>query len=167
MINDYDVDPDGFNAEIQDNKDMIALQNLSYEKLLDFAARTMTERDYAERLYGMAQQDVDAIKDLLRQSTSWDHAKELMLKSFEQGGERQKSKTGSHAVSFRSDQQLKPSWMDHVRSCVKRGIRISCIVDLLNEPGYDPNIVSVAQSTLKAWAKEASPSIKFKPGRPK
>lgn len=167
MINDYDVDPDGFNAEIQENKDMLVLQNLSYEKLLDFAARMVTERDYAEGLYEMSQNDVDTIRAELLASCSAPQAKKLIVDAFDRGRKQQKSEAGAHAVSFRTDQKLKQPWMDHVQSCVERGIAINNINDLLNEPGYDANIATIGASTLKAWAKEASPAIKFKSGRPK
>lgn len=167
MIKYYDVDPDGFNAEIQENKDMLVLQNLSYERLLDFAARMVTERDYAEGLCETAWHDVDALQDLLRQGVSWSQVKELMLQALDRDREQQRSKTGLHAVSFRADQQLKKAWMSHVQSCVDRGIPINNIHDLLNEPGYDSDIASIGARTLKDWAKEASPAIKFKPGRPK
>ena len=77
------------------------------------------------------------------------------------------SAAGKHAVSFRPDQQLKPYWVNHVIACADRGVTINHIGDLLNEPGYDPQIANIAPATLKAWAKEAVPGLKFKSGRPK
>jgi hypothetical protein len=78
-----------------------------------------------------------------------------------------KSDSGKRAVSFRGDQVMKPQWQSHVKTCVERGVTVNNIGDLLNEPGYDPKISSIAPATLKSWAKEAAPGLKFKAGRPK
>lgn len=75
------------------------------------------------------------------------------------------SEIGKRAVSQRSDQLLKPGWIEHCQSAVKSEAEINRLEDLLNIPGYDPLITKISERSLKDWAREAG--IKFRPGRPK
>jgi hypothetical protein len=72
----------------------------------------------------------------------------------------------AHAVSHREDQVLKPDWQEHVRRCVAQCLPIRNINDLLGYPGYPPVLTKTPSMTLKKWAKEACPELKFKAGRP-
>ncbi len=96
-----------------------------------------------------------------------DEAEDHMRKAFSFGKKEQVKATAKHAVSHREDQILKLDWMKHVKSCVANGCKINNINDLLDIPGYDPRLSTVQAVTLKAWAKEAVPSLKFKAGRPR
>lgn len=78
-----------------------------------------------------------------------------------------KSEAGQHAVNHRPDQLLRGPWQDHVKACVARGDVIRNVGDLLSFEGYPPECSGVAPATLKKWAKEAVPDLKFKAGRPK
>lgn len=167
MINDYDVDPDGFDAEKGDNKQRIIALELSYEQLIDFAAQMMTERDYAEGLYYIECDDSYRLRDEVHDRVTKEQHKGQMNVAFRLGKQHQITSAAKHAVNSREDQQLKPGWMEHVKCCIKRGLVISNIGDLLNESGYDPLLANVTPATLKKWAKEAVPSLEFKPGRPK
>lgn len=157
--------------------------NLSYENLLHVAAVLMISgreqneiieslledqrgAELAMSLFSKKVKDCSAgaeiaMLEMLAESKN-DVAKGLLA-----GISLQKKAAGKRAVRFRSDQVLKPLWVKHVRACIERGVTINNVGDLLNEPGYAPQIASIAKLTLKAWAKEAVPSLKFKPGRPK
>ena len=78
-----------------------------------------------------------------------------------------KSEAGKHAVSYRKDQQLEQPWKDHVKACMDRGDVIRNINDLLEIKGYPPGCARVTPKTLKRWAREAVPGLKFKAGRTK
>lgn len=51
MIDKYEIDPDGFNAEVNEHVEMLRAQDLPYEQLLMVAARAMTEAKYNEGVY--------------------------------------------------------------------------------------------------------------------
>ncbi len=78
-----------------------------------------------------------------------------------------RTEAAKHALSFRGDQKQKSSWQQHVQCCVEGGREISNICDLLNIEGYEPSLAHIPHTTLKKWAKEVVPALKFKAGRPK
>lgn len=78
-----------------------------------------------------------------------------------------RTEAAKHALSFRGDQKQKSSWQNHVQRCVTGGREISNICDLLNIEGYEPSLAHIPHITLKKWAKEVVPDLKFKAGRPK
>lgn len=75
------------------------------------------------------------------------------------------SEMGRRAVASRTDQKLKPGWIEHCETVKKNNIAVSTLDDLLSVSGYNPGVLNVTPRTLKAWAKEAG--ISFKAGRPK
>lgn len=75
-----------------------------------------------------------------------------------------KSEIGKHAVSHRSDQILKPEWLEHCRRVKESGKEVRMIYDLLNDYPAE-NIKRIGLPTLKKWAREEG--FLFFPGRPK
>lgn len=69
------------------------------------------------------------------------------------------------AVSYRQDQQLKPGWIEHCKRLIEEGVAIARLGDILDAPGYDPNLAKIQPATLRRWAREAG--VRFKVGRPK
>jgi hypothetical protein len=76
-----------------------------------------------------------------------------------------RSEIGLFTVSHRSDQRLKPYWLDHCKTALASGVEISTVNDLLNLEGYDPSLARISGQTLRKWAREAG--VLFKAGRPK
>jgi len=165
MIDDFEIDQDGFNSEIEENKKSIAEKNLSYEMLLDFAARMTTERDYAEGLYKMEKVENDWQRGILMSSLTREEAADHAKQAFAIGKNKQKTETGKHAVSHREDQLLKSDWINHCSHVLSSGKNIRTLDDLLNTSGYPPAIAKILPRTLKTWAKEAG--IVFYGGRPR
>jgi hypothetical protein len=75
------------------------------------------------------------------------------------------SKRAKSAVSNRSDQILKPGWLEHCKKVLDSGIAIKTLNDLLSVEGYDPAVTKITPLTLRTWA--GSVGIEFKAGRPK
>ncbi len=71
----------------------------------------------------------------------------------------------AHALAHRTDQMLKPGWLDHCRSVIQSGKAISQLADLLDVEGYDSCVTRLQPRTLKKWAREVG--VTFKPGRRK
>lgn len=78
-----------------------------------------------------------------------------------------KKASSKNAVSQRSDQLLKPNWVEHVKNCVAHGYTIHTLNDLLEIEGYDHNCSKITRTTLKSWAKEAVPNLIFRAGAPR
>lgn len=166
MISDFDIDWDGFQLEIDECQETLIEKHMTYEDLLSFSAQMMAERNYAEVLYGMACADMDSIKMELMNMVPDEVFKNKIKLAFEIGQVNQKTATGKHAVSYREDQLLKANWQQHVIACITKGMAINNLNDLLDVPGYSEKASRVQAVTLKAWAKEAAPSLIFKAGRP-
>ena len=76
-----------------------------------------------------------------------------------------RSRIGKEAVSHRRDMQLKALWHKHCQHALDSGETIRTLGDLLDLPGYEPEIAGKTPETLKRWAREAG--IAFSHGRPK
>lgn len=73
----------------------------------------------------------------------------------------------AHALSFRADQVVKPDFVAFVRRVIASGDHkeIKTINDLLDTPGYNHKVCTIAPTTLKKWAREEG--MTFQRGRPK
>lgn len=77
-------------------------------------------------------------------------------------------------VTSREEQKVKPCWQAHVTQCVSKGVTIQTVNDLiehLNDSNVDEHartkLNNLQPETLKRWAKECCPDLKFSRGRPK
>lgn len=60
----------------------------------------------------------------------------------------------------------KGPWQTHVRAYLDSGACVNSVADLLKSLPKDSPLHDVLPATLRKWARQAVPSLKFKAGRP-
>jgi hypothetical protein len=106
------------------------------------------------KLFGLSCGYLAAYKEMRKIGRQMPRIKKLVI-----------SQSGKKSVSNRKDIQFKQRFVSFCERLIedKKHLNIRTINDLLDLPGYEPDVLKYDRDTLKGWAKKAG--IRFKPGR--